>query len=44
MRKEKSDFEPKNIISAHFGKKIDVSHRKKRHILHGERAQIINFG
>ena len=28
MGKEKSDFEPKNKISAHFGKKIHVSHRK----------------
>ena len=26
--KKNSDFEPKNKISGHFGKKTDVSHRK----------------
>ena len=26
--KKNSDFEPKNKISGHFGKTIDVSHRK----------------
>ncbi len=41
--KKNSDFEPKNKISGHFGKKIDVSHRKNDKFYMGKGEKLLQI-